>query len=127
MKCELSRNPDFYKHDIAFCLVGVSFVHKQNPPQAAAGTRSWIWRKKKEGLQFTAKGSKHLAGGPRLHLIVAIAHGKGVVLKKVYEKQMDSFIPILFGHISISPLRDLDQNGMGMGSLSLKILPCLSC
>ena len=80
MKLELSRNPDFFKHDIAFYLDGVSFVHKHNPLQAAAVTKSRIWRKKNEGLQFTAKGSKDLAGGPRLHLIVAIAYEKGVVV-----------------------------------------------
>ena len=87
MKRELSRNPDFFKRDIAFYLDGVSFVHKHNPLQAAAGTKSRIWRKKNEGLQFTAKGSKDLAGGPRLHLIVAIAYGKGVVLKEVCKKK----------------------------------------
>ena len=100
MKLELSRNPDFFKHDIAFYLDGVSFVHKHNPLQAAAVTKSRIWRKKNEGLQFTAKGSKDLAGGPRLHLIVAIAYEKGVVVKEVYEK-MDGqlfaqFIPTHF-------------------------------
>ena len=58
MKHELSRNPDFFKHDIAFYLDGVSFVHKHNPLQAAAVTKSRIWRKKNEGLQFTAKGSR---------------------------------------------------------------------
>ena len=40
MKRELSRNPDFFKHDITFYLDGVSFVHKHNPLQAAAGTKS---------------------------------------------------------------------------------------
>ena len=86
MKRELSRNPDFFKHYIAFHLDGVSFVHKHNPLQAAAGTKSriWtVWREKNEGLQLTAIGSKDLAGGPRLHLIVAIAYGKRVVLKEV--------------------------------------------
>ena len=91
MRRELSRNADFFKHDIAFYLDGVSFVHKQNPVQAAAGTKSRIWRKKNEGLQFTAKGSKDLAGGRRLHLIIAIAYGKGVVLKEVYEKMDGQF------------------------------------
>ena len=97
MKHQLSRNPDFFKHDIAFYLDGVSFVHKQNPIQAAAGTKSRIWRKKNAGLPFTSKGSKDLAGGPRLHLIVASAYGKGVVLKEVYEK-MD-------GHARSGPKR----------------------
>ena len=91
MRRELSGNADFFKHDTAFYLDGVSFVHKQNPVQAAARTKSRIWRKKNEGLQFTAKGSKDLAGGRRLHLIVAIAYGKGVVLKEVYEKMDGQF------------------------------------
>ena len=72
MKRGLSRNPDVFKHDITFYLDGVSFVHRQNPLQAAATAKSRIKRKKNEGLQFTGKGSKDLAGGPRLHLIVAI-------------------------------------------------------
>ena len=72
MKRGLSRNPDVFKHDIAFYLDGVSFVHRQNPLQAAATAKSRIKRKKNEGLQFTGKGSKDLAGGPQLHLIVAI-------------------------------------------------------
>ena len=98
MKRELSRNPDFFKHDIAFYLDGVSFVHKHNPLQAAAGTKSRIWRKKNEGLQFTAKGSKDLAGGPRLHLIVAITDGKGVVLKEVYENTDGQFFNQSINH-----------------------------
>ena len=85
MKRELSRNPDFFKHYIAFYLDGVSFVHKHNPLRAAAG------RKKNEGLQFTAKGSEDLASGSWLHLIVAITNGKGVVLKEVYEKMDGQF------------------------------------
>ena len=36
-----------------------------------------VWRKRGEGLSLTTKGSKDLAGGKRLHLLVAIAHGKG--------------------------------------------------
>ena len=62
--------------------------------QAAAGTKSRIWRKKNEGLQFTAKGSQDLAGRPRLHLIVAIAYGKGVVPKEVYEKMDGQFFAL---------------------------------
>ena len=61
MKRGLSGNLDFFKYDIAFYLDGVSFVDKQNPLQAAVGTKSRIWRKKNEGLQFTAKDSKDLA------------------------------------------------------------------
>ena len=39
------------------------------------------------------------------------------------KKWTDSFSRNLFGHISISPLRDLDQNGTGNGSLSWTTTP----
>ena len=48
-------------------------------------------RKKEEGLQVTAKGCKQLAGGRRVHLIVAIAYSKGVILKVPYEKMNGNF------------------------------------
>ena len=91
MKRELVRNSEFFKDEVVFYLDGVSFVHKQNPLQATIGTKSRVWRKKGEGLKFTAKGSKDLAGGRRLHLTVAIAYGKGVVLKEAYEKMNGRF------------------------------------
>ena len=78
-------------HSHCFYFNGVPFVHKRNPLQAVAGTKSRIWRKKNEGLQFAAKGSKDLAGGPQLHLLVAITNGKGVVLEEVYEKMDGQF------------------------------------
>ena len=45
-----------------------------------------IWRKRNEGLIVTTKGSKNLAGGKRLHLIIVICYGKGVVLADPNEK-----------------------------------------
>ena len=68
-------NPDFYNH-------GVSFVHKNNPTISSVGQNTRVWRKKGEGLQFMAKVSKDLAGGRLLHVSVAAAYGKGVVLKE---------------------------------------------
>lgn len=50
-----------------------------------------VWRTKCEGLTLTAKGCKNLPGGKRLHLLVAIAHGKGVILKEPYEKMNGNF------------------------------------
>ena len=50
-----------------------------------------VWRKGEEGLQVTAEGCKDLAGGRRLHVIVAIAYGKGVTLKVPYEKMTGEF------------------------------------
>ena len=43
-----------------------------------------VWRKKSEGLEITTKGSKELPGGRRVHVMVAIAYGKGVVLRVPY-------------------------------------------
>ena len=40
---------------------------------------------------MTGKVSKELAGGRRLHLTVAIALGKGVILRSVYEKMNGAF------------------------------------
>ena len=50
---------------------------------------------KGEGLKITAKGSKDLPGGRRLHVIVAIAHGKRDVLREAYNKMNATF----FGEI----------------------------
>lgn len=76
----LKDSPDFFTQHIAFYLDGVSFVHKYNPMNEAEKLKARIWRKKGEGLNVTAKGTKELTGGRRLHLMVAVAYGKGVML-----------------------------------------------
>ena len=91
MKHYMKRNPNFWKDEVAFYLDGVSFVYKHNPLNSANAPNARIWRKKCEGLLMTGRGSKELAGGKRLHLIVAIAYGKGVVLKVPYEKMSGGF------------------------------------
>ena len=53
------------------------------PRSGAASTKARVWRKREEGLEITAKGSKELA--------VAIAYGKGVILKVRYEKMTGDF------------------------------------
>ena len=79
---------------------GVSFVHKYNPQSGAASNRARVWRKKEEGLQVTAK---ELAGGRRVHLIVAIAYSKGVILKVPYEKMNGSFFAVFVReHLNIT-------------------------
>ena len=83
--------PNFWKEDIAFYLDAVSFIHKGNPMSEASSPKARVWRKKGEGLQVTAKGSKNLAGGRRLHILVAIAYGKGVILKEIFEKMNAAF------------------------------------
>ena len=82
----LSAKPNFFSRDIAFYLDGVSFVHKTQPLTDALAPKGRVWRKRRESLQVTAKGSKNLAGGKRLHLLVAISHNNGVVLVEEYEK-----------------------------------------
>ncbi len=40
---------------------------------------------------LTGKGSKDLPGGRRVHVMVAVAHGKGVILAKPYKKMNGQF------------------------------------
>ena len=91
MKRHLSENPNFWKDDVVFYLDAVSFIYKGNPMSNATAPNARVWRKKGEGLQVTAKGSKNLSGGRRLHVLVAIAYGKGVILKEIYEKMNGTF------------------------------------
>ena len=63
-----------------------------------------MWRKRSEGLQVTAKGSKSLAGGKRLHLLVAISYKQEAVMVEEYEKMTGKYFawfvrnkfPVLF-------------------------------
>jgi len=86
MKLIFKEKSDFWSKDIAFYLDGVSFIYKRNPLGEAMRPRARVWRKLNEGLKVTAKGSKDLAGGKRLHLIVVISHSAGVVFVEDYEK-----------------------------------------
>ena len=87
----LKECPNFYTHHVSFYLDGLSFVHKYNPFNVATQPKSRVWRKRGEGLNITAKGSKELAGGRQLHVMVAVAYGKGVILKEAYEKMDGPF------------------------------------
>lgn len=82
----LKKRPEFWEKDVAFYLDGVSFIFKTNPLGEALKPRGRAWRKRSEGLQITTKGSKDLAGGKRIHFLVAISYGRGVVLVQEYEK-----------------------------------------
>ena len=46
---------------------------------------------KRKGFKLQPKGSEDLAGGRRLHVIVAIACGKGIILKLQYKKLTGEF------------------------------------
>ena len=62
----------------------------------AISPKAKVWRKKGEGLTVTGKGTKDLSGGNRLHLIVVIADGKGVVLREPYEKMTRFFFATIY-------------------------------
>ena len=59
--------------------------------------------KKAQGLNVMAKGTKELAGGRRLHLMVVVAYGKGVVLCQPYEKLNGCFfVQFIRQHFNIT-------------------------
>ena len=84
------NNAGFWR-EVCFYLDGVSFVYKTNPMNTAMAPKSRVWRRKNEGLQVTSKGSKDLAGGKRLHVMVAMAYRHGVILREPYEKLNGKF------------------------------------
>ena len=77
---------EYWTKDMAFYLDGISFVCKGNALSDVVKAKSRIRRKRQEGLQITTKGSKDLAGGRRLHLIVTIAYGRDVICAEPYER-----------------------------------------
>ena len=91
MKRVAADNPQFWMNEVAFFLDAVSFVHKYNPQSGVNLNKSQVWRQKGEGLKVTVKGSKDLAGGRRLHILVAIAYGKGVILAVPFQKMDGTF------------------------------------
>ena len=46
-----------------------------------------VWRKRGEGLELTAKGSKDLRGGNICHFVVGISFGAGAVLVEEHTKK----------------------------------------
>ena len=91
------RNPTCYwSKDVSFYLDGVSFVSKLNPLSDAQHAQIEVGRKRSEGLQITTKGSKDLGGGKRLHFMVAIAYGKGVILAEQYVKINAKFFCLVY-------------------------------
>ena len=58
---------------------------------AAEQPKVRVWRRQSQGLTVTAKGSKDLAGGKRLHVLAAMSYGKGDVLRETYETMKGSF------------------------------------
>lgn len=84
---------NFWTHDVAFYLDGVSFAFKTKPYEQAKAPGARIWRKKGQGLQrcCTCKGSKEGTGGHYVRLIVAISYKKGIIKCEPYEKMSGQY------------------------------------
>lgn len=91
---KMIRRPcTFWCTDVAFYLDGVSFVYKQNPHDQGRAPKSRIYRKRSEGLSYgcTSKGRKEGTGGKYAKFVVAISHGKGVVVCAPYDNMNGSY------------------------------------
>ena len=75
--CKVKRTycNDYFMNDICFYLDGVSFNNKYNPLDDALAPKGKIWRKRKEGLSVTAKGTRVGSGGRVVKRIVVLLHG----------------------------------------------------
>lgn len=84
----VTRPKEFWCNDVAFFLDAVAFVYKTNPLDQARAPKSRIFRKASEGLSVdcTSKGKKEGSGGKMARFMVAITHGKGVLICEPYEK-----------------------------------------
>lgn len=82
------RPAEFWCNGVSFYLDAVSFVYKTNPHDQAKAPGSRVFRKRTEGLirGCTTRGKKEGTGGKYVKLIVAITHGKGILICKPYEK-----------------------------------------
>ena len=81
----------FWSDKVLLYLDGVSFVYKSNPYKEAVSAQGKVYRRKNEGLRVTAKGTKNLAGGRRIHFLVGISSGSGVVLLEEYTKMQGHY------------------------------------
>jgi hypothetical protein len=78
----------FWNSGISFYLDGVGFEFKTIPHDQARAPKAREWRQPFQGLDIhcVAKGKKE--GKTYVNFMVAISHGKGVVMRKQYFGQM---------------------------------------
>ena len=83
---------DFWMNEVSFYIDGVSFLHKFNTMRnATTAGMARVWCKRGEAVILTRKGSKNLPGGYTVHVMVAIAQGKGIILAEPYKKLIEFF------------------------------------
>ena len=98
--------------EVSFYVDGVSFMHKFNPMRTATTTgMARVWQKKGEGLMLTGKGSKYLPGGHRVHVMVAIAHGKGEDCRTVRKNEWNFFANFIKNKFNICCARAGSKHG----------------
>ena len=105
----------FWTNDIALYLDAVSFVHKYNPFKQASYPKGRVYRRLGEGLHYTTPGSKTLACGRRVHVIVVMPYNTGVVLADKYEKMTGAFLAELSHADGHTHLQTLECNLEGAG------------
>ena len=81
----------FWTRDISLYLDAVPSIHKQNPFNQASYPKGKAYRKASAGLEYTTTGSKALAEGKRVHVLVAISYNGGIVLAEQYQKMTGNF------------------------------------
>lgn len=78
----------FWRSEIAMYTDIVGFEYKINPFQLASAPGARGWRKRKEGLKVTCKGSKE--GKKTFKWLVGISYGRGVTMcKPILQKRMN--------------------------------------
>ena len=86
----------FWSDKVLLYLDGDSFAYKSNPYKEAVSAQGKVYRRKNEGLRVTAKGTKNLAGGRRIHFLVGISSGSGVVLLEECAKMQGHYFANLY-------------------------------
>ena len=81
-KAMASKPDSFWSKSLCFYLDCVSFTHRYNPFSSAGAPRGKLWRKPNERLVLTGKGHHEGTEGRVMKFVVAISHGKGVVIFK---------------------------------------------
>ena len=84
-----------------FFLDGVSFMHMLHPINTC-GSRAY--GKKGKGLRMNAKGRKEDVNGRTVHSFVAIAYGKGVVMREQFLGKYSTFQLLLLKPVTVKAI-----------------------
>ena len=124
----LQNEPEFFHN--AFYLDGVSFVYKSKPMGQAFAPRGKVWRKRADpGLKDNSERvKKPIAGGKRLHLLVANSHNRGVICVEEYTKMSGAYFsdfvtrnsPALFPRRGCRKMFVMDNDSSQTSAMAMK-------